>query len=214
MGKITPRFFLAVFIFGLCLLSANTVLANINFGPEKPISEKQIKDKSFFVGFLLEAAPTITAPADINDVNEPGECFALKTNINLGNATFSGTTNSPSNDAPAEFPVGTTTVTWTVTDDSGNTATDTQLVNITDSENPVVSTQNISISLNNGIATIQPSDINNGSYDNCGIDQLSLNKTSFTCSDVGANTVDLSVTDIHGNTSSANATVTVEDNTN
>ncbi|MDX1428055.1 MAG: HYR domain-containing protein, partial [Salegentibacter mishustinae] len=136
MGKITPRIFLAVFIFGLYLLSENTVLANIKYGPEKPISEKKIQDKSFFVGFLLEEEPTITAPSDINGVNKPGECFALKSNINLGNATFSGSSNSPTNDAPTEFPVGSTTVTWTVTDDSGNTATDTQLVNITDSENP------------------------------------------------------------------------------
>src|SRR5690606_19340059 len=37
-------------------------------------------------------------------------------------------------------------------------------------------------------------------------------KTSFTCSDVGANTVTLTVTDNNGNESSATATVTVEDN--
>ncbi|MBK6281835.1 MAG: HYR domain-containing protein [Draconibacterium sp.] len=36
------------------------------------------------------------------------------------------------NNAPAKFPVGNTTVTWTATDAAGNTATCTQLVTISD----------------------------------------------------------------------------------
>ncbi len=140
MGKITPRFFLIALISGWFLLSGNSLLANITYGPEKPVVKRKSQDKLFFVGFLLQEEPTITAPADINEVNEPGECFALKTNINLGNATYSGTTNNPTNDAPATFPLGETTVTWTVTDDAGNTATDTQLVTITDSEKPIIPT--------------------------------------------------------------------------
>ncbi|SKB79495.1 hypothetical protein SAMN05660776_3028, partial [Salegentibacter holothuriorum] len=136
MGKITPRFFLAVFIYGLFSLSANTVLASINYGPEKAVFEKQIKNKSFFVGFLLEAAPTIIAPADVNHINDSGQCYALRSNIDLGNASVGGTSSSPTNDAPTQFMVGSTTVTWSITDDSGITATDTQLVTITDNEIP------------------------------------------------------------------------------
>ena len=41
---------------------------------------------------------------------------------------------------------------------------------------------------------------------------MSLDVTAFTCSDLGANTVNLTVTDTSGNTNSASATVTVEDN--
>ncbi|MBZ9632031.1 HYR domain-containing protein, partial [Salegentibacter sp. LM13S] len=171
MGKITPRFFLAVFIFGLCILSANTVLANINYGPEKPKSEKQIENKSFFVGFLLQEEPTITAPADINEVNEPGECFALKTNINLGNATYSGTTNSPTNDAPASFPLGETTVTWTVTDDSGNTAYANQKVTVEDNEVPTI-TAPADLVIDSDTGSCDATNVSLGSSttsDNCGV---------------------------------------------
>ena len=226
MGKITPRIFLAVFIFGLYLLSANTVLANIKYGPEKPISEKQIQDKSFFVGFLLKEEPTITAPSDINGVNKPGECFALKSNINLGNATFSGSSNSPTNDAPTEFPVGSTTVTWTVTDDSGNTATDTQLVNITDSENPQISLgNNISKNTDDGKCTASIAIPNATFSDNCSGELLSWIMSGATSGsgngqvgtytfNIGTTTIDYTVTDAAGNNISDQIDVTIADDEN
>jgi hypothetical protein len=46
---------------------------------------------------------------------------------------------SVTNDAPGAFPIGVTTVTWTVTDNSGNTATCTQNVTVTDNVNPTIS---------------------------------------------------------------------------
>jgi hypothetical protein len=77
-------------------------------------------------------APSITAPADITAEQDPG---GGNTVVALGTATFSDLADPApgvGNDAPAGgFPLGTTTVTWTVTDVSGNSATDTQLVTIT-----------------------------------------------------------------------------------
>jgi hypothetical protein len=58
------------------------------------------------------------------------------------------------------------------------------------------------------------SDIDNGSSDNCSIVTLSLDVSEFTCADLGANTVSLTVTDQSGNSDSASAIVTVEDATN
>jgi len=52
-------------------------------------------------------------------------------------------------------------------------------------------------------------DINNGSYDNCGIASVTLSKTGFDCSNVGPNTVTLTVTDVNGNVATGTATVTV-----
>ena len=44
---------------------------------------------------------------------------------------------SVTNDAPTAFPLGETTVTWTVEDNSGNKATATQVVTVSDNVNPV-----------------------------------------------------------------------------
>jgi hypothetical protein len=112
----------------------------------------------------------------------------------------------------AVFPVGTTTVTYTATDVNGNTATSSFTVAVIDNTNPVVNVQNITLNLTSaGTGTITAAQINNGSTDNCGIASIVLNKTNFTCSDLGSQTVTLTVTDIHGNSASANATVLVKD---
>jgi len=52
--------------------------------------------------------------------------------------------------------------------------------------------------------------INNGTTDNCTVASLSLDNSSFTCSNLGANTVTLTATDESGNKNSATATVTVK----
>ena len=129
--------------------------------------------------------PTITCPADITVSADAGVCEA--TGVALGSPTTSD--NCPgetaSNDAPASFPVGSTTVTWTVTDAAGNTAICTQTVTVTDDEAPVAVCQDITVELDGtGNASITPNDIDNGSSDNCGSVTLSLDNDSFDCSDM------------------------------
>ena len=48
--------------------------------------------------------------------------------------------------------------------------------------------------------------------DECGIAGISVDKSTFDCSNIGDNTVTLTVTDVNGNSTSADAVVTVEDN--
>ena len=55
-------------------------------------------------------------------------------------------------------------------------------------------------------------DVDNGSSDNCGVSSLSIDVSSFGCTDAGDNTVTLTVTDVNGNTSTCTATVTVNGN--
>jgi gliding motility-associated-like protein len=111
------------------------------------------------------------------------------------------------------FPVGTTTNTFVITDNFGQTATCSFDVTVNDTEAPIVVTQNITVQLDAaGFAGITPVDINNGSTDNCAIDTMTLDVTAFDCTNIGANTVTLTVTDIHGNTAQQTAIVTVEDN--
>ena len=78
-------------------------------------------------------APTITAPADVATNQDAG---GGNTMVNLGTPTFSDIADpNPvvSNNAPANgFAVGETTVVWTATDASGNSASDSQLITIND----------------------------------------------------------------------------------
>ena len=104
-------------------------------------------------------------------------------------------------------------ITYSSTDGSNNTSTCTMAVTVVDNRPPIPNCNNITLQLDaNGQASITSADINNNSTDNCGIANFSLSKTSFDCSNIGSNTVVFTVTDIHGNQASCNATVTVEDN--
>ncbi|MGB4398419.1 MAG: family 10 glycosylhydrolase [Daejeonella sp.] len=78
-----------------------------------------------------------------------------------------------------------------------------------DTVKPVVLVQNISRTLVNGTVSITAADIDNGSSDNWGIASMELSRTSFDCSNIGANTVKLTVTDLAGNIDSATAVVTI-----
>jgi hypothetical protein len=81
--------------------------------------------------------PTITAPLAVTACTNTG-CTA--TGVNLGTPTVADncTVASVTNNAPAAFPAGITTVTWTVTDGNGNTATATQTVTVTDGTAPSI----------------------------------------------------------------------------
>src|SRR5207249_7086264 len=83
-------------------------------------------------------SPTITAPAAVTAHTDAGQCTA--SGVSLGTPSISD--NCPgatvSNDAPASFAKGATTVTWTVTDASGNTATASQVVTVEDRESPTI----------------------------------------------------------------------------
>lgn len=108
--------------------------------------------------------------------------------------------------------VGDNLVTLTVTDNNGNTATCDTTVTVEDNLLPTVLTTSATLQLDaNGAASITAAQIDNGSYDNCGVKSVTLDKTTFGCSDVGENEVTLTVIDENDNEATATATVTVED---
>ncbi len=107
--------------------------------------------------------------------------------------------------------VGVNTITLTATDAAGNSTTCTSIITVEDTVAPTVSCQDITVQLDaNGMVFITPAQVDNGSIDACGIQSLTLNTTVFDCSNLGQNTVTLTATDVHGNSTSCTSIVTVE----
>lgn len=160
--------------------------------------------------------PTIGCPANMNVGTDAGVCAAvvffadpIPANDNCGIASIVQIEGIPSG---GTYPIGTTTNTFVVTDTNGNTTTCNFTVTVTDDEPPVAVCQDITVQLDaTGSITITPTDVDGGSTDNCGLDTLVLDIDTFTCADMGANTVTLTIIDDQGLSSTCTATVTVED---
>src|SRR6202008_3139736 len=94
--------------------------------------------------------------------------------------------------------VGPNAVVLTVTDVNGNSSICNTTVTVEDKVAPLALCQNITVQLDAaGRGRITPAQIDNGSNDACGIASLSLDKTTFTCINVGPNAVVLTVTDVN-----------------
>ncbi|UOY07157.1 BspA family leucine-rich repeat surface protein [Muricauda sp. SCSIO 64092] len=145
-----------------------------------------------------------------------GSATVTTSDIDNGSSDNSGTTVtlSLSKTGFSCSDVGDNTVTLTVTDTSSNSNSCTATVTVEDKTAPSPSCRDISVQLGiSGSATIVAADMDNASSDTCGSVTLGLSKTSFDCSDLGDNTVTLTVTDASSNSDSCTATVTVEDKT-
>ncbi|MEM6963351.1 MAG: HYR domain-containing protein [Bacteroidota bacterium] len=106
--------------------------------------------------------------------------------------------------------------TWTITDEAGNSATHIQNVRVQDTTNPVAVCTDFTLVLGlDGMGSVTPDLIDNGSTDNCTASadlMLALDRMDFDCNDVGDQVVTLTVTDECGNASSCTAIVTVVEN--
>jgi hypothetical protein len=109
--------------------------------------------------------------------------------------------------------LGSNSVTLTVNDGHGNTKTCTATVSVVDAVKPSVTCKNFAVNLSaSGNAGIITSNVFQGGSDNCGaVNQQSVSPSTFNCSNLGLNTVTLTVNDGHGNTNTCNSTVTVSD---
>ena len=106
--------------------------------------------------------------------------------------------------------VPSTTVTLTATDYSGNSASCDALITVEDNIAPTARCKNATVEITaDGFGILDPSQINDGSFDNCGVAAFGLSETDFGCADLGGTAVELMVTDVNGNTSICTAMVTV-----
>jgi CSLREA domain-containing protein len=159
-------------------------------------------------------APTIACPANVMVNADAGECFA--TGVNLGTPTTGDNCGVAmvSNNAPASFPVGMTTVTWTVMDANGNMAMcATQTVTVVDNQNPTIACPaNVMVNADAGQCFATGVSLGTPTTgDNCGVAMVSNNApASFP---VGMTAVTWTVMDANGNMAMcATQTVTVIDN--
>jgi large repetitive protein len=162
---------------------------------------------SFTVKVNDTESPTITCNAPISVNNDLGVCgaavsYSVTSSDNCSGQVVTQTAGLPSGSV---FPVGVTTNSFLVTDASGNTATCSFTVTVTDNEKPVISVQNISrcfaddnfgCSINLGATAT----------DNCQV--ISLTSNAPACFPVGTTTVTWTATDNHGNVSTKTQTVT------
>ncbi len=159
--------------------------------------------------------PTIVCPADIQQTTEDGACYASIAALGTPDTDDNCAVATVTNDAPAggQFPLGATTVTWTVTDVHGNTNTCTQSVTVIDDQDPVIDDCPADIEITGDAATcsavvtwIPPT-----GHDNCGEDVVSTSTHSPGDSfPAGTTTVVYTFTDAAGNTSTCDFDVTVE----
>ena len=195
-----------------------------NYFPNEP---SEANNFAFVQIQIDDVSPTINCPASAEIPSDEGECtYTIAGSEFDATATDNGTVETLSwvltgatagsgnnTMAGTVLNFGENTVTWTAIDECGNESECSFAITVNDLEKPDAVCQDISIYLDlDGKATIEVSDVDDGSDDNCGIDNMELSKTDFTCTDVGENEVTLTVTDIHGNSSSCTSTVTVIDN--
>ncbi|WP_432412098.1 HYR domain-containing protein [Rasiella sp. SM2506] len=176
------------------------------------VSNASAGDSRLSITFI-NTPPTIICKNTIIELDASGIATVIAEDINNGSIVPGGIASLTTN--KEEFTCanrGDNIVILTLTDNYGNVVTCNVFVTVIDAMLPTVTCKNTTIFIgSNGTASIKISDIENSSADNCAVTSKSLSKTLFDCSNIGTNTVTLSVRDASGNIASCTATVIVED---
>ena len=164
-------------------------------------------------------APSITAPIDLSFDNDAGVCQATVALLGEPTVTDDGEydvgepTRSDGAAFDAPYPVGTTTLTWTVTDAGGLSASDQQTVTVSDVEAPTVTAPaDITVATDAGqpYATVNPPA--GTAADNCpGVTVTDPPSATYP---IGTTTVTYVATDGAGLQATADLDITVVDQEN
>lgn len=181
-------------------LTVTNSMGNTKTCTANVLVQDQVAPHALCKNFTFQLGPTGQGNLATTDINNGSSDACGILSITLSKSSFNCSN------------VGTNSVLMSVTDVNHNTSTCGATVTVKDQIPPVALCKNKTVSLNaTGQGSIVSADINNGSTDACGIANLSLNNSSFNCSNVGLNIVTLTATDLNGNTNTCTATVTVED---
>jgi len=154
-------------------------------------------------------SPLIISPQDItSEVTDP-----IMNYIELGELVASDSVGIESiiNDKPITFPFGSTTVTWTVTDTSGNISQATQIVTLIDTTHPEIFAPTDIVTEATGLSSTMVELGEATAHDIMGIASVTEYPSRFFV--LGETTITWTATDTSGNSASATQTVTIVDTT-
>lgn len=178
-------------------------------------------------------APVIDCPTALTVGTSANDCTAtVNFPLTTANDECSGVTITPSwafgtGYGPfLDIPLGTYPVTYTATDDCGNTASCTTTITVVDNVPPTpVCDYSIQVDLSVfGSAVVYASSFDSGSHDNCGVESIEVSRdginfdnfVSFNCTDIENSpiSITLRITDEAGNYNECTVNTTVDDKLN
>ncbi|NNE27091.1 MAG: HYR domain-containing protein, partial [Saprospiraceae bacterium] len=155
--------------------------------------------------------PVITCPSDITVMANLGMCEAIGINLGLPTATDNCGVQSTEADLMEPLASGTTSVTWTATDDAGNTATCSQNILVSEDQPPSITCPD-DLTVNTDVDLCSASNValgNPTTSDNCGVSSVS--NDSSEPYPLGITEIVWTASDPTGNTSSCTQILTVVD---
>ena len=172
---------------------------------------------SFDVVVTDGEAPVVEEMDNITVSNDAGVCGAVvnfDTIVATDNCEIDSVVITEGLESGSEFPVGTTTVTYTVTDVNGNVSTESFTVTVNDTEAPEISCPpNMTVSTETGVSYATVNFENAMATDNCSVTvEQTGGPVSGSQFEFGTTTITFTATDEAGNTTECSFTVTVEDN--
>lgn len=171
--------------------------------------------ESFDVTILDEQAATITAmPQSVTINSQNGLCGSMhawdlpQSSDNCPDHVFTG-----SHQPGDLFAVGSTTVAYTAIDSSGNVSSAEFVVTVVDNENPEIvgAPEDLIVIADEGVCSMPVTWDAPTFEDNCGIDTSAISRESGSEFLLGDTLVEITTTDIHGNSAATSFTVTILD---
>lgn len=198
------------------IVDKNILIGNDVFGAKfiGQMSDLKIFSKSLTPAEITQMANVIARSKEtILYLDEEGKAELDPALLDNGSTTpFTTLSFSVNKSSFSCSDLGNNTVQLTATDNTNRKATCDATVIVEDKISPVLLLKDIVVYLDaDGKATVNADQINNGSFDNCGI-SISLDKTSFTCEDKGEQEIAVIASDPSNNTIIGTAKVTIVDN--
>lgn len=165
---------------------------------------------TFSLTVVDTAAPGVTCQSNVDLSSDPGECFATHSLPQPTVEDFCGVLSVTDNE-PAVYSIGTTAVTWTVTDLGGNVSTCTTNVHVADIEAPVFNCLNSQVITAASCNALLPDYITGLAVSDCQTTTIEQSPLPGEILSVGDHTVTITATDIDGNEATCSFIVSVID---